>query len=235
MLLKIMECEMYKNVVVLNETEHKEKGAKSLSSFAYAKKFNSCIIVTDEFYEACKSYPILFAKNSDGWYALALFGLDGKNNFVNRKGDWRKGCYIPAYVRRYPFIYVKDDKNLFLGIDSAQIIEKSEADERYFFEEDGSHSAFIEKIIKYLDAFHLQSLATTDFIKRLDNLGVLEESMITKTNNDKEDTYGNFWTVNESKLNGLSDDEKISLCKDNSMKLVTAHLISLSNVKRMPL
>lgn len=225
---------MYKNVVVINETEHKEKGAKSLPNFSYAKNFNSCIIVSDEFYEVCKNYPILFAKNSDGWYALALFGLDGENNFVNRKGEWKKGFYIPAYVRRYPFIYVKDGENLFLGIDEGQIIDKSEAGERYFFEEDGSHSEFVKEIIKYLDAFHLQTLATTKFIERLDELGILEESMITRTEKDQEYKYGNFWTVNENKLNELSDEEKCSLCKDNSMKLITAHLISLSNVKKLP-
>ena len=225
---------MYKEVVVVNETEHKDKGVKSLANFSYAKKINSCIITTDEFYEVCKSYPILFAKNSDGWYALALFSLDGKNSFVNRKGDWEKGCYIPAYVRRYPFIYVKDDKDLLLGIDSAHLIDKSEADTRYFFEEDGSQSNFVKESLKYLDAFHLQSIATTNFIDKLDKLGVLEESIITKTNKDKEEKYGDFWTVNENKLNELNDEDKSSLCKDNSMKLITAHLISLSNVKRLP-
>ncbi len=224
---------MYEEIVIVNKNEHLNKGAKSFENYSYAKGVNSSIITSDEFYEVCKYYPILFSKNEDGWYAMALFGLDGKNLFLNKKGEWKKDLYIPAYIRRYPFIYVKNNDELYLGIDTKALIEKSEAKDRYFFEEDGTQSEFVKKILKYLDAFHLQSLSTSDFIKKLEELGVLEESLITKKEGEKEKKYGNIWIVNEKKLDSLKEEEKAALCKNNYMKLITAHLISLSNIKKI--
>ncbi len=224
---------MYKEVVVINEKEHKSKGVKSLNHFLYAKDLNSCMITLDEFYESCKSYPILFAKNDEGWFALALFGLEDKNIFVNEDGEWKKDCYIPAYVRRYPFIYVKNDNELLLGIDKTQLIKKTKTNKRYFFEKDGKQSDFVKEVVKYLDAFQLQSIATKNFIEKLEKLDILEPSTIKKTNKDKEEIIGGFWVVSEDKLNNLKDEKKNLLCKDNSLKLITAHLISLSNIKHI--
>ena len=44
-----------------------------------------------------------------------------ENLFVGEDGRWREGDYIPAYVRRYPFIFLEQpDKNgLTLGVDEA--------------------------------------------------------------------------------------------------------------------
>ena len=44
---------------------------------------------------------------------VAILGLRGAaNQFVNSEGAWREGKYIPAYVRRYPFILMESPDKL---------------------------------------------------------------------------------------------------------------------------
>lgn len=74
---------------------------KKLKSFAYAKELIHAPITVAEFYESCKDYPIVFAKDaSESWSALALIGYKEKENlFIDDKGIWEKNRYIPAFIR----------------------------------------------------------------------------------------------------------------------------------------
>ena len=38
---------------------------------------------------------------------------------MNDKGEWLKGN-IPAFVRRYPFVFIENGDDLVLGLDSLQ-------------------------------------------------------------------------------------------------------------------
>lgn len=110
---------MYKNVKLLSKDDKNLK-VDAIKGFRYAKKLTQCIITVDEFFKAAKSQPIVFAKNESGkYFASTLLGLEKEtNNFVNGKGEWIKGEYIPAYVRRYPFIFIQDGQTLALAYDS---------------------------------------------------------------------------------------------------------------------
>src|SRR5207247_10818958 len=59
-----------------------------------------------EFVPAARDYPIVFATADAGksFAPVILLGLEaGVNLFLDDSGEWDRGCYFPAYVRRFPF------------------------------------------------------------------------------------------------------------------------------------
>ena len=226
---------MYNNIELILKDEHKEAGVANVEGFNHAKELTTSMITMDEFYQACKSYPIVFAKNEEeGWFAVALLGLEESNKFVNEDGSWRENCYIPAYIRRYPFIYVQNKEELLLGFDADHKIDKKDAGERFFFDEKGEKSAFVDKVLNFMNQVQNSSLATKKFIETLDEMKLLEASNITGKNAEgKEIVVTGFYILKEEKLNKLTKKNKTKLCESNYMQPITAHLIGLSNIQNL--
>jgi len=226
---------MHKSIEVLRVEEHKDFGIKVLSDYLVAKSLTSAPITLNEYFESCKEYPIVFSKDSQGqWFSLALLGVENENKFVEADGKWKKNCYIPAFVGRYPFLFMEDNDNLVLTLDPSQKIPKSEAGENYFFEEDNQHSEFLKKIVASMTSAHKFTRLTKEFISTLDNLGLLEASgMSGKTAEGKEFSIGGFYIIKEEKLTALTQKAQAKLCKKGFTQFITAHMISLSNMNKL--
>ena len=227
---------MYKKLEVINKIEHKTKGIDEVSNFSYSKELINAPIVLSEFFESCKNYPIFFAKDKDNkWFATALLGYkQGENLFVDDKGNWKTLHYVPAFVRSYPFILVnqEDKKELILAVEGEYLSEKK--DSKKLFDENGENSEFLNSALTFLNQFHADNLSTANFIKQLEDWELLEEKSVTVTN-DKKEKYNlnGFFIVNEEKLRHLSKKKKEDICEKNAYALITAHLISLSNIQKL--
>lgn len=229
---------MYKNLQPINKTEDKNKSIKEIKDFSYAKEQISAPITVAEFYEACKDYPIVFAKDANNsWMATAMLGFKEKENlFIDEKGMWEKQRYVPAHIRRYPFIYVNNENNdqLTLGVEAEFKSEAKEDETRKLFLEDGNNSQFLNSILGFLNQFHADAQATAQFIKQLEDWELLEEKVANITTPEgKNYTINGFYVVNEEKLKHLSNKKKDAICKKNVTPLITAHLISLSNIQKL--
>src|ERR1700761_1533796 len=76
--------------------------------FRFAEGTNAIPLLVDEFPMAAAYYPIVFA---DGPLPIpaAVVGLKNDQNlYIDANGRWIAGSYLPAYVRRYPFILMDD-------------------------------------------------------------------------------------------------------------------------------
>jgi len=226
---------MFKQLENVTLEAHKELGVKLATDFSQSKELTSAPITANEYYEACKHYPILFAKEANGtWFSLALLGVEKTNTFIDEENQWRKNCYIPAFVNRYPFLFLEQEGKLLLTVDTTQQIKKSDAGENYFFEEDGKYSVFLKKLVEALTQTQNFNLLTQDFIKTLDELRILEESGISgKTAEGKEFSVGGFFIVKEEKLAKLTQKAQAKLCKKGYTQLLTAHIISVSNIQKL--
>ena len=141
---------MYKNVKLLTKEDTNLK-VDTIKGFKYSKKLTQCIVTVDEFFKAAKSQPIVFAKNKSGdYFASTLLGLEARSNdFVNIKGEWLVGEYIPAYIRRYPFIFVQDKDTLALAYDE-DCKEINEKKGQAFFDKDGKKTEYVDNIMKFM-------------------------------------------------------------------------------------
>mgnify|MGYP002144979420 CR=1 FL=1 len=74
-------------------------------------------LTVTEFANAALSFPIIFV--GDEKTPVAALGLNaGENLFIDAEGAYDTGVYIPAYIRRYPFVFSRSDdgKSFTLGI-----------------------------------------------------------------------------------------------------------------------
>lgn len=224
---------MYNKVKLLSK-EDKNLKVDSIKGFKYAKELTQCIVTVDEFFKASKSQPIVFAKNDAGeYFASTLLGLEeNKNNFVNGKGEWAKAEYIPAYVRRYPFIFVQDKENFALAYDDT-CKEINEKKGQELFDKEAKETDYLNNIMKFMENYQLSSVKTSAFIKQLDDMGLLEDANANMTVGGKKFAFTGFKRVNETKLNELKDEDTLNLIKSGAYKLITAHLISLGNFEKL--
>jgi len=229
---------MYKNIEILNLAQHKTKALKELANFSNVAGIISVPVSFNEFYEACRDYPIFFAKDSEGkWFASALLGYKDKNVFIGTDGSWKAGSYIPAFIRRYPFTLVKDNDNVSLAFDKECSEELNETNKaRAFFNEDDTPTELSKEAMNFLLELNATAQATTELIKELEQWELLEEktaSIIDAQGNTHN--IGGFFTVNEEKLAHLGEKKRLDIFKKGALPLITAHLISLGNIRRMGL
>lgn len=229
---------MYKNLEILNKITHKENSLKEIKDFSYAKNLMSAPITGAEFFEACKNYPIFFAKDkNDNWFASVMLGFkENTNIFVDNKGNWDKLHYIPAFVRRYPFVFIEQDnkEELLLALDKEYLSTNKKDETRKLFDDKGENSEFLNNALTFLNQFQSDSIATKDFIKQLDTWELLEEKTATIITPNKEQfNIGGLYIVNEEKLKHLSKKKRDEINDKNAIPLITAHLISLSNIQKL--
>ena len=230
-----MNLGIYKDVRIVNREEDKKLKVAPIDGFGYAADLRDCIITVSEFYEAAKSQPIVFAKNDQGeFFALALLGLTTDNNlFVNKDGTWRPGEYVPAFVRRYPFIYIAhgNDK-LTLAIDHGHKVVNKRKGEA-LFDAEGEASEYTTRVLDFLNQYQQASIHTQAMIKMLDDKGLLEDATAKMVQNGEPVNLTGFMRVNEERLSALGNSEVLDLIKSGAYKWVVAHLMSLSNFQKL--
>ena len=229
---------MYKNIEIVNKIAHKENSIKEVKDFSYAKNLTSAPITVTEFFEACKNYPILFAKDKNNdWFASVMLGFkENENIFVDNKGNWDKLHYVPAFVRRYPFVFVEqnEQQQLLLGVEKEFLSIDKKDERRKLFDDKDENTEFLNNVLNFLNQYQNDSIATKEFIKQLDEWELLEEKVATIINEKKEQfNINGFYIVNEEKLKHLSKKKKEEICNKNASPLITAHLISLSNIQKL--
>ncbi len=225
---------MYKNIKIINSDEDKKLKISEIKTFKYASKATQVIITYEEFFETAKSQPIVFGKDEQGsYYAAALLGLkEGKNLFINGKGEWKNEAYIPAYLRRYPFIFVQDGETLALAVDK-DCKEVNEKKGQALFDENGEMSKYATAVLDFMKAFQAASVKTSAIIKIMDEMGLLEEANASMKLSDESFMVKGFYRVNEKKLDALSDEDTLKLVKSGFYKFIIAHLLSLSNFSKL--
>ena len=110
----------YKDLVPLSSVEHADFHARALENAEFLVGQHAIPLTSDEFVSACRFYPIVFSAGENP-VPLALMGLnEGINTFVDDQGKLINPVYVPAYVRRYPFLLARlqpDSEDLSLCFD----------------------------------------------------------------------------------------------------------------------
>ena len=227
----------YGKPVVLNKETHKNLKVKpAAGDFSFARKTNSVILAGVEFAEAAKEYPIVFAATAnDKIVPVALLGLRNEENlYVDEDGKW-DAKYIPAFVRRYPFVLAEGNKPSELAVCIDEDYAGFQEDEgESLFNEDGTNSPMLDKALKFLGEYQQQYSLTEKFIEALKELDLFQtlNARIDLTDGRKF-ALSNFMVIDEKKLLGLKQKDAFNLFKEGKLAWVYAHLISLSNMSRM--
>jgi hypothetical protein len=225
----------YQKPALLDREKHRNRRVKPTGGFAFARKSNSLYIAAVEFNEACKEYPVVFSRSPNGKVIpVAMLGLRaGENLLVTADNRW-DARYVPAFARRYPFVLAElPDKGLAVCIDEAYA-GLSDTEGEPLFDEKGQETPFLKQTLEFLTQYQREYLRTEAFCKRLEEHGLLKESNARANLRDGR-SFGvsGLLVVDEKKLMELPDNVVLEMFRKGEMHLVTAHLLSLSNMQRL--
>jgi hypothetical protein len=232
----------YEKPVALNKEVHKDlKIGPNETGFSFAKNTNSVLISGMEFVHAAKEYPIIFIKAGDRVLPVALLGFrKDENLFIDEAGVW-DAKYIPAFVRRYPFVLAEapDDTNADSEADGKRLavcidetfpgLNKDEG--KPLFADDGQPTELLDNAIKFLKEYQAQYQRTEIFVNRLNDLDLLTGYTASAELKDGEKlSLSGLMVVDEKKLMALDKKEAMELFRSGELGWIYAHLFSLSNM-----
>lgn len=229
----------YKKPTALNASLHSNlKFVNEANSYQFAHATNSVILAGVEFIEACKEYPIVFTRASNGVAVpAAVLGVSNEQNlFVNEAGEW-DARYIPAFVRRYPFVLAESGEagkeTLTVCYDAESTNFSNETGEP-LFDADAQPTELLSNTMKLLQAYHEQTKRTAEMMALLDEHQLLRPmNMRMELNRGDQFALEGLLIVDESKLSELSAEVIHQLQQAGFMGWIYAHLISLSNFARL--
>ena len=139
----------------LSPEQHGGMGVKSMDGpFGFAKVGHAVPLTVGEFPPAAMTGPIIFV--GDEKLPIAVMGLNaGDNMFLRDDGLFEAGTYVPAYIRRYPFIFANDDaaKQMVLCVDRAAEFFAETNPDLPFFDADGQPSQYTKNCIEFCNNF----------------------------------------------------------------------------------
>ncbi len=206
--------------------------------YAFVAGANIVPLTVTEFAPAALTYPVIFV--GDARQPVAVMGLrQGENLFVSEAGAFKPEAYIPAYVRRYPFVFANDDvqKRMILCVDrGAPFIKEGGATPLFV---DGKPSPYTEQAMEFCNNFEQERQRTEAFVKLLTDLELLETREAVFTPRNPDGTAGapqkiaEYFAVSEEKLKALSAEKLVELRDNGALGQIYAHLVSLLGWDRL--
>jgi hypothetical protein len=226
----------YKTIEPLNATQHAAYRIRQIEKSPFIAQTHAIPVTVDEFGLAQRNYPIVFSIG-DNPIPIALMGLnEGVNVFLDADGrPLDSTIYIPAYIRRYPFLLARLNPNsdeLSLCFDSTSDAVGQFEDGQPLFDGDQPSDA-TKAILEFCEQFETAGQRTSAFMEDLKKSGLLMdgEVAIQPEGYQQPFIYRGFQMVDEEKLRDLRGDELRKMNQNGMLPLIYAHLFSLAQMR----
>ena len=226
----------YQALEPVNVTQHGTMKVRQVLKMGQIGTAHAIPVTVDEFGLAQRHYPLVFSIG-DQPIPIALMGLnENVNVFLDADGrPIDTAVYIPAYIRRYPFMLVKlqpDSDQLSLCVDphSGAVVDKK-GDAQFFDGDQPSQST--NDILQFCEQFEQAAQRTNAFMRDLQEMKLLMEGevAIQPEGSEQPFLYRGFQMVDEDKFRDLRGDELRKLNQNGMLGIIMAHLFSLSLVR----
>jgi hypothetical protein len=221
----------YKSLAPLSSQLHPTHGIKPRTDLGYTRTAHAIPITVDEFAMVQRHYPIIFSVGEMPT-PLALVGLqEGRNLYLDDQGQWAPGHYVPAFVRRYPFMLAKlapDATELSLCFDETSgLVVAGEGDPLFT---GADPSPVTKQVLEFCEQFEQAVFRTRAFMDELVKLELLMDGEVTiqRQGLAQPAVYRGFQMVAEDKMQNLRGDQTRKLVQSGLLGLCYAHLFSLA-------
>ena len=227
----------YEQVAPVSQQIHADFCIDAASQrFEFARHVNSVPLTAVEIPFAAREYSIVFAGGPKAVMPVVILGIEGKDNlYVSDDGSW-DASYIPAFVRRYPFVFARsDDGSTFtLCVDEDWSGCNREGRGEPLFDEKGERTEYLASVLKFLEEYQKQFQLTQTYCNKLRELDLLQEKQaeLTLSNGEKRSLTG-FMAVDRGRLKELSGEKLAELAKTDELELTYTHLQSMNNFSEM--
>jgi hypothetical protein len=225
----------YGGLEPLSSSVHGSYRSRSSDRAPFLTSNHAIPITVDEFVAVQRHFPIVFSIGENP-VPLALMGLnEGVNVYVDETGKPLGEIYLPAYVRRYPFMLARlqpDAQELSLCFDPTSGLVGDFEDGELLFD-DGKPSETTNNVLKFCEEFELSAQRTVAFMTELKDSGLLMdgEVSIQPVGSEQPFVYRGFQMINEEKLRALEGDDLKRMNQNGMFPLILAHLFSVSLVR----
>lgn len=230
---------LYSELVPLNSNEHLGWKGRTTDKAPWVAKQHAIPLTVEEFPVAQRDFPIVFS-SGERPVPLALMGLnEGVNVFFEEDGTPLGTPYVPAYVRRYPFLLAKlqpDTDNLSLCFDPSSGLVGDFDEGQPLFNEDKTPSEHCQNLLNFCEKFEEAGNKTQLFMEELAKADLLMDGEISiqrRDNPDQPFTYRGFRMVNQEKLRELRGDQLRKWNENGLLPLIFAHLFSLDLMRNI--
>jgi hypothetical protein len=223
---------IYETAVPVSSGRHAKSSVEVGTDYSFAKNVNSLPLMAVEFPLAAPDYAIVFAGSAEAVTPAVILGVRGNENlYLTKSGEWQ-AKYIPAFARRYPFIFSssEDGKTFTLCIDEDFSGFNNEGRGQRLFTDDAKPTPYVDNVLKFLQEYRAQFLRTQAFCNKLIELKLLEpmQAQFTLGTGEKMSLSG-FMVVDRKKLAALPGEKLAELAKTDELELLYLHLQSMRN------
>lgn len=225
---------IYKTAVPVSRARHGNWFVETRPNYAFSGEVNSVPLMAVEFPQAAAEYAIVFAGSDTEILPAVILGVRGDENlFINRDAQWG-AKYIPAFVRRYPFVFSRSGDRFLLCVDEEFPGVNQEGRGQPLFGAEGKPSPYLDNVLKFLQEYQAQFLRTQRFCARVKELGLLEPMQAQVTiENGRRLSLGGFMAINREKLKALPGDKLAELIKTDELELIFLHIQSMRNFEHL--
>ncbi|HEX4198792.1 MAG TPA: SapC family protein [Caulobacteraceae bacterium] len=231
---------LYDRPEPLDPRRHANLGLlKTDKPFGFVAKQHFVPLHVGEFGPASVNYPIIFAGEARA--PLAVVGVTaGENLYVSDDGAWRTGVYVPAFIRRYPFVGALDEQaqKMVVCIDRGSSLWVEGGGDVPLFE-NGQPTEFTKSCIDFCSQFDVERRQTDLFVKMLTDLDLFETRQTTYTPRSPDGValepqlVAEFFGVSEDRLKALPQQKLVELRDNGALGQIYAHMISLFSWERL--
>lgn len=204
--------------------------------YAFSKSVNSVPLMAVEIPNATAEYAVVFSGTDQAMLPAVILGMRGNENlYLSTQGDWQ-AKYLPAFVRRYPFVFSGSaDGNTFtLCIDESFPGFNQKGRGERLFDEQGKPTTYVENVLKFLEQYQIEFRRTQAFCAKLRELDLLEpmRAQADLVSGERVSLTG-FMAVNRDRLKALPGEALADLAKTDALELLYLHLQSMRNFTGM--
>lgn len=197
---------------------------------------NSVPLTAIEIPLAAQEYGIVFAGSDEVVAPFVVLGIEGNENaYLAEDGSWN-AKYVPAFVRRYPFVFAesKDRTTFTLCVDESWEGCNREGRGERLFDDEGEKTPYLGKEMDFLQDYQKRFQRTQAYCKKLVELNLLEsmKADVTYGGGEKRSLTG-FKVVIRDKLKDLPAEKLSDLAKTDELELTYLHLHSMNNFTKM--
>ncbi len=225
----------YHKPLPLDAKLHTKLALKDNFGLQYTAGVNAVPVNLIELPQICHAYPIAFSPDENAT-PVAILGLrDNENLFVDTNGKWVEQAYVPAYIRRYPFIFseIPGSDQLSLCVDMNEAVVEEGGKQR-FFTEDGKPTELSQNALEFCKSYHAAAQATLAFSQALSSSGLLvERAAEINVPGGQKISFSGFRIIDEKKLSELDDATFLDWRKKGWLPFIYAHLFSAAQWQRL--
>ncbi|MDH7638733.1 SapC family protein [Sphingomonas oryzagri] len=224
----------YNDLIPISNQEHADWKLRAIEGASFLKNAHAVPLLVEEFIQASRFYPIVFSLGENP-VPLALMGLnEGVNAVVDERGMFPDDWYVPAYVRRYPFLLARlrpDSDDLSLCVDpTSDVFGQYDEGEPVF--EDGAPSERTKAILQFCEQIEQAGTLNNAFFADVKEQKLLTDGEFTAqpTGAPQPYVYRGFQIISEDAVKNLRGDVARKWLQNGLMPLVYAHLFSLQRM-----